>query len=368
MNPYKLFTDDTVDQKAVHQFFEAMSQDFVVQGALMPDAHCGYSLPIGGVVETKGVVVPAWVGYDQGCGLSGVKIQGITPDQIRLFNQEIMDRIIETVPMGFSHHKGVPDNKRPLFEGTILFENIINGGGIKQLGTLGGGNHFIELGYDEDDMAWVIVHSGSRGVGHMVATEYMKIASGSTSPKEGHFGLDIHSPEGQAYLKDHRACVEFAHSNRTHILNRVLDVLKGITAKTWTTPVFISNMHNEALVIGDRVIHRKGATNASKGTLGIIPGNLKEGSFIVEGKGNLESINSCSHGAGRVHGRKEAKRLFTIEDFETEMMGTEVLCNITQNNIDESPMAYKDIYKVLELQKDLLEVKHHIKPLINIKS
>lgn len=364
--PYEIFAE-VLEQTALDQFESAMNQHFVVRGALMPDAHAGYSLPIGAVVETSGFVVPAWVGYDIGCGVCAMRT-GFNVHDVKKHSLSIFNTIHNTIPTGFAHHKEkyhwataeVPDICTP------TTRSIYNKNGGNQLGTLGGGNHFIEIGADENDNVWIIIHSGSRGIGHAVATHYMKLASGDGKAREGHFGFDIHSQNGKDYLLDMEFCLLFALENRARMVDTVLDCIGEYCEDGSLEMQWINRNHNHAEVtINNTVVHRKGATHAEAGMFGVIPGNMRDGSFIVVGKGNDESLCSSSHGAGRVLGRKEASKVLDVSEFEATMSG--VVAKVGTETLDESPFAYKDIFDVMKQQESLVEVVNHIKPIINIK-
>ncbi len=363
MKPYKIYSD-SIDQKALDQFHSAMKQDFVVRGALMPDAHAGYALPIGAVVATDSVVVPAWVGYDIGCGMCAIETT-FHPGDINDAAKEIFNRIYDVVPVGFNHNKKETNWDYSDIPRTATMDEIFSKNGLLQLGSLGGGNHFIEIGYGVDSSVWVIVHSGSRGIGHAVATHYMKLASGSTRAREGHFGLDVATREGRDYINDLNFCLEFALKNREEILHRVVSVISEFCQGSVVKKSFINRNHNHAELKDGMWIHRKGATQAEDGMRGVIPGNMRDGSFIVCGKGNPESLWSSSHGAGRVLSRKQAKESLCLDAFVRKMEG--VTAKIDQSTLDESPAAYKNIFEVMKDQQDLVQVVGHILPMINIK-
>jgi tRNA-splicing ligase RtcB len=367
----KIYGASDIEIGALDQFNSAMDLDWVKQGALMADAHLGYSLPIGGVVMTDGIVVPAWVGYDIGCGVCAIQTSYRMGEILRV-TEEIYDHIRRDIPLGFKH------NKRPVWwrnyanhDKTSWFNKMFfDKGGLKQLGTLGGGNHFIEIGYDDHDLAiWVVIHSGSRNIGHTTATNYMKEASylhtGKRKAREGHYGFEITSTLGQDYLKDQNVCLEFALANRVEMLLRIEKVMNTYMEGSMDWDTLINRTHNHAEVTKNGVIHRKGATHAEKGMAGVIPGNMRDGSFITKGLGNPDSLFSSSHGAGRVLGRKKAKELLDVEAFEFEMDG--IVSNVSEDTLDESPMAYKNIYKVMQHQAELVEVTNTIKPIINVK-
>jgi len=355
---------EVLEGSALDQFYDAMKQDFAVQGALMPDAHTGYSLPIGAVVSTDNYVVPAWVGYDIGCGMCAVPTTFSKADVITQ-REQIFNSIYRSIPVGFNHNRNDTEWNHEVLPKTDILAEIFNKNGYKQLGSLGGGNHFIEIGYDENDVIWIVIHSGSRGIGHATARHYMKLASGTNKAKEGHYGFTSWSSEGKDYIDDLNFCLAFALENRKEMIRRVISEVRyrceGVAV--WTE--FINRNHNHAEEKDGLWIHRKGATHAEDGMMGVIPGNMRDGSFIVEGKGNPDSMWSSSHGAGRVMGRKKAKELLSIDEFTETMDG--VTAKVGAGTLDEAPMAYKNIFDVMALQSDLVSVKAHIRPLINIK-
>lgn len=364
MKPHKIYGNIT-DGKTLSQFYDAMKQDFVVKGALMPDAHAGYALPIGAVVATEGVVVPAWVGYDIGCGMLAVPTNF---DSVMLMEnqQAIFDDLYKAIPVGFNHNK--VDSKwdrHRLWPCTEFMQETFAANGLKQLGSLGGGNHFIEIGLDWQSTVWVVIHSGSRNLGHRTATQYMRLASNSNKAKEGHYPLCVDSYTGKDYIKDMKFCLEFALQNRLEMLSRVERVLTKYGVGWADRTQLINRNHNHAEEKNGLWIHRKGATHAEAGMMGVIPANMAHGTMIVEGKGNTDSLCSSSHGAGRVMSRAKAKETIDLDDFILIMQG--VTANVTQSTIDESPFAYKDIETVMCYQKDLVEVKNRIFPIINIK-
>ncbi len=368
--PIAIYAEE-VDPNAMEQFESAMKMDFAVKGALMADVHLGYSLPIGGVVATKDIIVPAWVGFDIGCGMAAAKLS-IKRQQIIPYVQKISHSIYRSIPTGF-HHNREPvnwdySNLKMSNKLKEIFEKDEKG--LKSCGTLGSGNHFIEIAYDENDDVWIVIHSGSRGIGHATASHYMKLASGTDKAKEGHFGLVVDSDEGKSYIMDLAFCLEYALTNRFEMISRVikeighyLNFADSFYSHHLTDT--INRNHNHAELKDGLWIHRKGATHAEDGMKGVIPGNMRDGSFVVIGKGNPDSLFSSSHGAGRVLGRKQAKRELTMEEFRGEMKGVEA--KVEESTLDESPMAYKNIFKVMEQQKNLVEVIAHLKPIINIK-
>lgn len=361
--PARIFAEE-IEQEAYAQFDQAMQLDCVSKGALMPDVHTGYTLPIGAVIASNGVVFPSAVGYDIGCGMCAVPTS-FRKFQVRDNAKSIHRRIREVVPMGFAHNVSDTEWDYSHLQMSDKLAEIFKKNGLKQLGSLGSGNHFIEIGYDENDRVWVILHSGSRGIGHATATHYMKLASPDGKAREGFYGLRSDSTPGKEYINDLAFCLEFALANRKEMLERVVKSIHKTCAGHADWDALINRNHNHAEFKDGLWIHRKGATHAESGMGGVIPGNMRDGSFIVEGKGNPDSLSSSSHGAGRAMGRKEAERSITLSEFEKDMEGIEA--SVCKGTIDESRRAYKDIFKVMSLQTELVEVKNYVKPLINIK-
>jgi len=358
-----------IEEEALSQFYSAMDQDFSIQGALMPDAHTGYTLPIGGVIATRGMILPSWVGYDIGCGMCALPIN-LKKTEIEAKADKIYRSIYLEIPTGFDHNKKSGSWNFRNIPHTDTLARIFDKNGLKQLGSLGSGNHFIEIGEDESSTVWIIVHSGSRNLGHSIATHYMKLASKDGKAREGHFGFKTDSQAGKDYIDDMNFCLEFALENRKQMIERILRILnleipegeKSILSKE----NLINRNHNHAELKDSLWIHRKGATHAEKGMLGVVPGNMRDGSFIVEGIGNPESLWSSAHGAGRIMGRRKAKKSLSLDEFRKTMQG--IKAKVTHHTLDESPFAYKNIYKVMENQKDLVRVLHHVKPILNIKA
>ncbi len=406
--PYKIYAE-VLEETARQQFEDCLNMEGCVRGALMPDAHTGYTAPIGSVLKFKDVVSPALIGYDIGCGVCASKLN-ITKDDIDL--NQLKEYILSNIPIGFNAHK--QPQKIDLDDKWLseFAKEKLNAKGYVQLGTLGGGNHFIEIGESNTDgKLWIVIHSGSRGFGHGVAEHYMQEASemyaepfneqeavdafvehaspqfrehnpkgfkialhkavvkakkahGKKLDIEGHFGFDINSEIGKAYLNDMDYCLEYALLNRHRMVGKTIE---GIREQTSCEEVmFINRNHNHAEIIPNGyVIHRKGATHAEKGMWGVIPANMRDGAFIVRGKGNYDSMCSSSHGAGRVLSRAQARKTLDVDDFIEEM--GKIVTNHTEKMLDESPEAYKNIFEVMELQKDLVEVIERSIPILNIK-
>lgn len=361
-----IFAED-VDPDTMRQFESAMERDFSVKGVLLPDAHLGYSLPIGAVVATDGVILPAWVGYDIGCGmlaaLTPLKKEDVIPHREKIFYS-----MYRAVPTGFAHNRRPePWDYKDIPMTPTLAKIWKRENGLKQIGTLGGGNHFIEVDHDEQGRVWVVVHSGSRHIGWNTAATYMAMAAGSDRPREGHYGFRADSDRGRDYITDMNFCLAFALANRRKILDRVLREIYYYVRpdEKPETLHLVNRHHNHAEFKNGLWIHRKGATHAEKGMEGVIPGNMRDGSFIVVGKGYEKSLCSSSHGAGRAVSRREAKRTITMDQFRKDMEG--ITSRVRGSILDEAPGAYKNIFEVLERQKEMVEVIHHLKPIINVK-
>ncbi len=374
-----------LDESTKKQFDDCCSFDFVKSASLMPDAHNGYVAPIGSVFRTRGVVVPAWVGYDIGCGMIACKFKypGIV-DLVRSNSSLIFDKVNSIIPMGkgkIGSHGDVSSfisrgfgvsllkfTKRDEFNDSIF--KFIKTQAKAHLGSLGSGNHFIEIGCDvinsNPNELWLVIHSGSRGVGHKIATYYMKAASGSDSKFEETHALDVLSTEGKEYLSVLEFGLEFALLNRLEMAYRVQDVLGEVLGvSSLKFEMWVNKNHNHCVAEANYFVHRKGATPAKLNERGVIPANMRDGCFLVKGKGNEKFLQSSSHGAGRKLSRGEARKTVTLEDFEKSMEG--IVAPVDESRIDESPFAYKDIYEVMEAQKNSVEVVGHIKPIINWK-
>lgn len=371
MKPHTIYGIENIEGEALAQFYSAMKEDFVVRGALMPDSHAGYSLPIGAVVATEGVIVPAWVGYDIGCGVCAIPTS-FQRERVEANKEAIFDAIYKVVPTGFAHNKYASEWSYDGPVSDFVKKELINKGAPgQQIGTLGGGNHFIEVGYDEKDRVWIVIHSGSRNVGHKIATHYMKLASGDGKAREGHYGLGVDSEDGKNYINDLTFGLQFALDNRRMMIGRVAYAIHQHANSGYTECIdynqLINRNHNHAELRDGLWIHRKGATHAEEGYMGVIPGNMRDGSFIVRGKGNPDSLYSSSHGAGRVMSRKKAKESLNMDDFAATMQERGIQAKVVEGTLDESPMAYKNIFEVMAMQTELVEVRHHIKPIINVK-
>jgi tRNA-splicing ligase RtcB (3'-phosphate/5'-hydroxy nucleic acid ligase) len=376
---------EELEAMAVKQVEETADLDFVEGVAVMPDAHVGMGSTVGSVIATKNAVIPAAVGVDIGCGMIAVKTKYFAKDlgddlkKLRLgierriplsagkYNTKLTEsakqRIKKLKQTELSHYHAV--TKEP-------WEN--------QLGSLGSGNHFIELCLDEDQRVWVVLHSGSRGIGNKLAERHIKTAqklldTTNVELKNRDLAwLKSDRKEFDAYIADLLWAQDFALLNREEMMDRVMTELSyfffGEDGHQKEIEVSRINCHHNFTQCehhhGQYMwITRKGAIEMQKGQLGIIPGSMGTRSYVVEGLGNPDSYNSAPHGAGRRFSRKEARRRFTMADFDRELAGVEV--NRSEQFIDEIPSAYKDIDKVMEYAKPLVTIKHTLKQILNIK-
>lgn len=351
------------------------------QICLMPDTHQGYGMPIGGVLATEGYVIPNAVGVDIGCGMCAVRTT-----QMSLINLDklktIMGKIRNAVPVGFKHHlKPQSIDLMPDPEcGVIIPDPVIQyefKSATHQLGTLGGGNHFIEIQQDPDGFLWIMIHSGSRNLGKKVADHYNKLAKmlntrwHSSVPKEWDLAfLPSDTSEYNWYMAEMQYCVDFALANRYLIMSRIMEIFSDETNCEFGNITNIA--HNYARMehhFGKNVlVHRKGATSAREGEVGIIPGSQGTASYIVEGLGNPDSFYSCSHGAGRIMGRKEAIRTLNLKEEVKKLDDKGILHGIRgTDDLDEASGAYKDIDIVMREQSDLVKILVELKPMAVIK-
>lgn len=351
----------------------------IIEGhvALMPDAHVGIGATVGSVIPTSGAIIPAAVGVDIGCGMVAAELN-VTEDQLPDSLDPLLARIETAVPAGVGKgHDRTSGNaewwlaKHPLSE--VGRERAAKA--AVQFGTLGSGNHFVELCVDERGRCWVVLHSGSRGIGNYLAQ--IHIGRARQLAKDLHLALEDPdlayfvqgTPEFEAYIADMLWAQAYASANRDEMMNAVLHELGDLVPGRETRRV---NCHHNftALEVHDGRelwITRKGAIKADVGDLGVIPGSMGTASYIVAGKGNPASWMSCSHGAGRRHSRSQAKRLFTEADLAEQMAGKTWLSDRARALVDEIPSAYKDVEQVMADQADLVEVLHTLHQVLNYK-
>lgn len=342
--------------------------------SIMPDSHVGYGMPIGAIMATQGVVVPNAVGVDIGCGMVACKsnVTEITTHDL----QEIMKALREVIPVGFNHQDEPQswDGFNAAPDIPIIQKEL--GSAKNQLGTLGGGNHFVELQKDEDGYVWIMIHSGSRNFGYKTAKVYHEVAKKmcekwqSDLPHKDLSFLPMDTQYGKDYLAAMNYALSFAEANRALMMKRAK---RAFCEQMSYDTRFIRDtdiIHNFAATenhYGKNVlVHRKGATKASIDTIGIIPGSMGTSSYIVQGLGNKESFESCSHGAGRTMGRGQAKRDLDLK-VEQGKMADVVGGPRSTSDLDEAPGSYKDIDVVMENQLDLVDVLVKLTPIANMK-
>jgi tRNA-splicing ligase RtcB len=344
------------------------------QIALMPDAHMGYGMPIGGVMATEETIVPYAVGLDIGCGmraaLTPYRAEEFAPERLR----SCMAKIRHRIPQGFDWHPSIQQgevlDRMPLH--LPLFQEE-DKRARKQLGTLGGGNHFIELQKDEQGRLWVMIHSGSRNIGKQTAEHFHKKAKDISRklkadlPTSELSYLPLDTDEGQDYLEAMNWCLDFAFANRQRMMESVMEILQ-------CSPLDELDIHHNYAALekhfGRQVwVHRKGAVKAGEGDRGIIPGSMGAPSYIVQGQGNPESFLSSSHGAGRRMGRKEARRKIPVEKVLADLKsrGVEVQTGNLHDLAEEAAQAYKDIDRVMSEQVDLVQPVTKLTPLGVVK-
>ena len=382
-----------VDDKARDQLMKAAKMPFIFKHvAAMPDVHVGIGATVGSVIPTKGAVIPAAVGVDIGCGMMAARTSLMAsdlPDNLA----GIRSAIEAAVPHGRDVGRGkrdkgswgdpppsVVDAWAKLAErfGRIVakYPRLRNTNNLVHLGTLGTGNHFIELCLDTEQRVWIMLHSGSRGVGNAIGTFFIELAK--QDMRKWHINLPdqdlAYFPEGTDHFDDYVEAVEwaqdFAALNRRVMMTHVLDALRKQITKPFEAECEAVNCHHNYVTrenhFGENVlVTRKGAVRAAKGTLGIIPGSMGAKSFIVRGLGNAESFDSCSHGAGRVMSRTQAKKLVTLNEHIADTAGVE--CRKDEGVIDEPPKAYKPIEAVMAAQADLVEIVHTLKQVVCVK-
>jgi len=365
------------EQSAIEQASNLANLPFAYHHiALMPDTHQGYGMPIGAVLATENVIVPNAVGVDIGCGMVACKTKYtyLAKEQIK----QIIDNIRKMVPVGLSHRNTPLDIPTPPENANICKQQYDRA--RHQLGTLGGGNHFIEIQKGSDGHIWFMVHSGSRNLGKQVCDHYNDIAKrlnsqyfSSVDPKIDLAFLPLDSEFGQNYIVEMNYCNEFARLNRKQMAMDIVQAMFQVVKQevidiTVFDKELINVGHNYARLehhFGKNVwVHRKGATSAKLGEIGIIPGSQGTKSYIVEGLGNKDSFMSCSHGAGRKMGRKQAQQNLSLEQ-EIKLMDDKGIVHGIRNikDLDEVSGAYKDIDIVMQEQQDLVKIKVELLPL-----
>ncbi len=385
--PVKIWTDD-IDERSKEQLLNIASLPFIHHHvSAMPDVHVGIGATIGTVIATHKAIVPAAVGVDIGCGMLACQLSLTGNDIDEKSLQKVFHQISRDIPVGRNQHtneRALTDTAKPfdarltamtqkhplLLKSFGRFSNWVN-----QMGTLGGGNHFIEICLDENSRVWVMLHSGSRGIGNGIADYFIQLA------RKDMERLMISLPdrdlayftEGTEYLDDYVEAVhwaqEYAYQNRQSILDLILAGMRRLLPE-FTVLNEVVNCHHNYVAIEhhygeDVYVTRKGAIRAREGDLGIIPGSMGARSYIVRGNGNPESFTSCAHGAGRRMSRTAAEKQFTQDDLKNQTEG--IICRKDKGVIDEIPAAYKNIDTVMANQSDLVEVLHTLKQVVCVK-
>eukprot|EP00884_Botryococcus_braunii_P001854 jgi/Botrbrau1/1166/Bobra.0162s0054.1 len=394
--PIFLYTRrEDVETEALQQLIKLAESPLPVGFvSAMPDVHLGKGVTIGTVFASDKYVCPNAVGVDIGCGMCAVPFKDLQKEELSLKQLQRLQALIKDhIPTGFKEHS------RPLKKARETLDLISSRAGptprlqkaaavdkvAKQLGTLGGGNHFLEVVADETGEVWIMLHSGSRNIGNTTAQHHDQVAReqmrkrGITATGGLNY-LELESQEGQAYLQDMEWCQQYAAENRRYMRDIMTEIVWDVARAEPDLGRSVNIHHNYCTcqscsytdpLTGEEVrnrrlwVTRKGATSAQEGQLGIIPGSMGTGSFIVRGRGEPQSWASCSHGAGRAMSRTQAKALIPQADFEAAMKG--IVADTNSRVRDEAPQAYKDLSLVMANQTDLVDIVHRLTPLVNVK-
>jgi tRNA-splicing ligase RtcB len=372
---------ETVEEQAMRQLQNIAALPWTFKHvAVMPDVHYGKGATVGSVIAMRDAVSPAAVGVDIGCGMTAVRTSldaADLPADLRRLRAELE----RAVPVGFGQHRATAFTDRDARDWDTFwrgFEDLTpavkanSAKALHQMGTLGGGNHFIEICLDTAGHVWVMLHSGSRGIGNLLAQHHIEVARGlahnESLPDPDLSVFLANTAEMKAYRHDLFWAQDYARRNRSVMLRLICDVLRRqFPQVTFEQP--ISAHHNyvaEETHFGEEVlVTRKGAIRAGRGDMGIIPGSMGTGSYIVRGLGNPDSFESASHGAGRRMSRNKARKQFTAEDLASQTAGVE--CRKDNGVVDEIPAAYKDIDEVIRNQEDLVEIVAKLKQVVCVK-
>ncbi len=393
-NPIKMWTRGVpVDEGAKEQLRKTAQMPFIHKWlAVMPDVHKGIGSTVGSVIPTKGAIIPAAVGVDIGCGMMAARTS-MTASDLPDSLHDLRLAIEQAVPHGRSvgrskRDKGawgeVPEGTAKAWQGldagfaklTAKYPKLEQSNHVVHLGTLGTGNHFIEVCLDQEDRVWFMLHSGSRGVGNAIGRTFIELAKDDM--RRWYVNLPdqdlAYFPEGTEHFDDYVMAVEWAQDfalvNRQVMMANIVAAARSALARPFDAEVEAVNCHHNYVTrenhFGENVlVTRKGAVRARKGDMGIIPGSMGARSYIVRGLGNAESFHSCSHGAGRVMSRTEAKKRVTLEEHIAATKDVE--CRKDEGVIDETPAAYKPIDAVMEAQKDLVEIVHTLRQVVCVK-
>ncbi len=383
----KIYTDD-IEPQAYQQLCNLSQLPFIHSHiAAMPDVHYGKGATVGSVIPCKGAIIPSAVGVDIGCGMNALRLS-ISADELPDNLRKVRSAIEEAIPVGFDRHKTDKARASTVRALSVGLDGLLERHPkmlkmqtkpyqtwVRQLGTLGGGNHFIEICLDENDDVWIMLHSGSRGVGNIIGQYFIRLAQKDMQQHIANLpDKDLaYFTEGAQHFDDYVDAVswaqDYAMENRREMMRLIVDALKKVLPKFGVTKEAINCHHNYVSIenhFDENVyITRKGAIRAGVDELGIIPGSMGAKSYIVRGKGNPQSFHSCSHGAGRRMSRGKAKRHFNEEDIELQTAGVE--CRKDKGVLDEIPGAYKDIDVVMQNQNDLVSVEHTLRQVVCVK-
>lgn len=371
--PVRLWARDA-KAETVRQLQRLASQPYVVEFvAGMADAHVSEGVAVGSVFATEGTVVPRALGGDLGCGMSARRIAEDAGGLDRRALQAAVQALERAIPTGEATHRGrgiqvpAPVFERPL--STHALEHAREALAPRHLGTLGGGNHFLELDRDAEGALWLLVHSGSRGLGAAIAAHHVRAAAAGESNDLA--GLDASSEDGAAYLQDLAWALDFARANRRTLEARALDVLHDVLPLSFEAGEHLDIHHNfvarETWFGRELLVHRKGAVATPAGTLALVPGSMGTASYIVEGRGEESAFGSCSHGAGRVMSRKEAHAEVRPEALARAMRRIAYPERLLHQLVEEAPVAYREIGAVLRDQEDLVERRIRLEPIAVLK-
>ena len=375
---------DQIEESAMRQIENLSRMPFIFKHvAVMPDCHFGMGATVGSVIPTERAIIPAAVGVDIGCGMIAVKTP-LTKDDLPDDLSDIRKAIEHQIPLSAGHYnRSIKKTARPRIEqlearaaelGRLDFYDKLDKNWRKQLGSLGSGNHFIEVVLDEEGYAWAFLHSGSRGVGNRIATHHIRIAKQLMEkwyidlPDVDLAYLVEDTPEFDDYMADLDWAQEFALLNREEMMERIIRLLQhrcggfDEVERIQCHHNFTKREHHFGRNI---LVSRKGAIEAREDQLGLIPGSMGTRSYVVRGRGSRASFNTAPHGAGRRLSRNRARNSFTMEDFDRDMSGIEV--NRSEAFLDELPGAYKDIDLVMEQSADLVEIVHTFRQIVNVK-
>ncbi len=385
--PVKAWTDD-IESTALAQLRNLASLP-VVHGhvAAMPDVHAGIGATVGAVIPTRAAVIPAAVGVDIGCGMNAVRLS-LTASRLPDSLSRVRRAVEKAVPVGFDMHKSDVARRSTVERMGLALAPILDRHPgieprgrkpyrtwVRQLGTLGGGNHFIELCLDEADRAWIMLHSGSRGIGNRIGRHFIETARRDMEKRHGNLPdrdlawFDEGTVAFDDYLRAVQWAQDYALENRREMMRLIVDALKKVLPPFSVEDEAVNCHHNYVCVEthgGARVyVTRKGAIRAGVGELGIIPGSMGTRSYIVRGRGNADSFDSCAHGAGRRMSRGAAKKRYSAADVIAQTDGVE--CRKDAGVVDEIPLAYKNIDEVMARQADLVDIVHTLKQVVCVK-